>query len=83
MYLNTFNEMCEPKTTPGSRLQLSSGSLSAVACVTAVWQPGLLLTREGPAGGREGARAEGEEGTWERRRCCQEPAAGETGSIWE
>lgn len=44
------------KQLPGAALQQSSRSLSA--CVTAVWQPGLLLTtEEGRA--REGGWAEG------------------------
>lgn len=44
------------KQLPGAALQQSSRSFSA--CVTAVWQPGLLLTtEEGQA--REGGWAEG------------------------
>lgn len=54
--LNTFNEICEPETTPGSQ-RTAEHQISPQACVTAIWQPGTLLIRKrGLAEGREGEK---------------------------
>lgn len=71
MYLNTFNEMCEPKTTPGSRVT-AEYQVPAQAYITAVWQPGLLMRKRGWAeGGKERkgtlARAKEREEEWSDR----------------